>query len=272
VSDVGLGDHYRVETPERVEIDYAVAGIGSRFLAALVDAVLVFVLVTVLGVIGSIGIIAVAALASAFLGVRRGDNEFWGVVGIAAMILIWFAIIWGYFVFFELIWHGQTPGKRWLGLRVIKEGGYPVGFAEVAIRNVVRLVDFLPFYYVIGIVVMFIDGRSRRLGDLAAGTLVVKERRDLRLETLTAELERVATATVEPGAPIANLDRLTADDLALLHDYLGRRATLRRDAAAALAKRLAGSFGRRLDHDLGDESPESFLERLAAQAQPAQRS
>ena len=255
---------YRVGTPEQIGVEYPVAGIGSRFLAALVDFVVLIVLLLVIGTIGSLGM-AVLVGAVFAIGGNSPSNQSLGLIIGAFAVLVWFVMIWGYFVFFELLWHGQTPGKRWLGLRVIKEGGYPVGLPEVVIRNIVRFVDFLPFYYIVGVIVMFVDSRSRRLGDLAAGTLVVRERDDVRLESVTAELERIATATVEPGAPIPNLDRLGQEDASLLRDYLGRRTTLRREAAAALAIRLSANYVRRLEHDLGAEAPESFLERLAAQ-------
>ena len=222
-------------------------------------------------------------------------------------------MIWGYFVFFEVIWHGQTPGKRWVGLRVIKEGGYPLGFVDSVIRNVVRLADFLPAYYMLGAIVMFIDPRSRRLGDLAAGTLVVRERREFTPASLVAESPAgqgagrigrsgavgaspssealgsavpglapvdapspaVATGAADLDAsagtlgadepPIPNRSRLTPADQSLLREYLLRRPSLSAPAAAALAARLARTFARKLDYDLGDEPPEVFLARLTRQ-------
>jgi hypothetical protein len=181
------------------------------------------------------------------------------------VLLLFFAVNWGYYLFFELVWHGQTPGKRWLGLRVIKEGGYPIGFTEAAIRNLVRLVDYTLY---LGAVVMLTDRLSRRLGDLAAGTLVVKERRELSAATLGSSGVSVppgSPAVEDPGQAIPNLHRLTPADRALLREYLSRRGSLASAAATALAARLAAVFAGKLDHQLAAEPPESFLVRLARQ-------
>ncbi|MEK7327557.1 MAG: RDD family protein, partial [Chloroflexota bacterium] len=95
---------------------------------------------------------------------------------VAIFGLISFAFFWGYYILFEMLWNGQSPGKRWVGLRVIRTDGTPITLTESIIRNLVRLVDFLPAYYGVGVVTMFINEQSRRLGDLAAGTLVVHDR------------------------------------------------------------------------------------------------
>jgi hypothetical protein len=125
---------------------------------------------------------------------------------LAVYALIAFGFLWGYYIFFETLWDGQTPGKRRARLRVIRSDGLPIGFAEAAIRNLVRMVDFLPAYYGVGVVAMFVDGRSRRLGDLAAGTLVVRDKGMITLESLEKEREalmtgRLAAGTGDPGEP-----------------------------------------------------------------------
>lgn len=153
---------------------------------------------------------------------------------LAIIVALTFGVVWGYYVFFELVWHGQSPGKRWIGLRVIKEGGYPIGFADSAIRNLLRIIDFLPFDCTVGVVVMLLDRRSRRLGDLAAGTLVVKERRDLKVETLELDLDRRLEGAGAEGAAdlvgveITNADRLTPADHSLLREHFLRRQSLER--------------------------------------------
>ncbi len=266
--DPPVGDRYRVETPERIDLEYDVASLGSRLLAAMVDTMLVSLLMAVLGILGTLGLASVFGLLVAGLGL---DRRLGAALALPIILVLLFALFWGYYVFFELVWHGQSPGKRWVGLRVIKEGGYPIGFVDSAIRNLVRLVDFLPAYYVLGAMVMFIDRRSRRLGDLAAGTLVVKERRELKLESLdlpspdpTAAGEFVPFgAAAEPSIP--NLWRLTPADQSLLREYSLRRPSLSPEAAATLAVRLAGLFARKLEYDLAGESPEAFLARLSEQ-------
>ncbi|MGH2458979.1 MAG: RDD family protein [Chloroflexota bacterium] len=257
--DRSAGNRYRVETPERIDLEYDVAGIGSRFVALLLDTLILvglFVLVIVLGTFGlGLALSTVSRLA------RIGDPSIASALGYAIGILLWFLIFWGYFVFFDLAWHGQSPGKRVLGLRVVKRGGYPLGFVDSVIRNVVRLVDFLPAYYIVGVIVMFIDRYDRRLGDLAAGTLVVKERRDLKIDAVAGSPVGIATPD---GTPVLNVDRLSARDRGVLREYFARQASLAAPVAASLAAQLAEAFARKLDHDLGDEAPEAFLKRLYA--------
>ncbi len=261
----GAGDRYRIDTPERVDLDYDVASLGSRLLAALVDTLLLSVLSILFFVLGTVGLVGVGGILSAFLRTEV-DSATLGIAFLAITLFLSFLVFWGYYLFFELIWHGQSPGKRWIGLRVIREGGYPIGFSESAIRNLVRLVDFLPVYYGVGALTMFIDRRSRRLGDIAAGTLVVKERREIRLDSLG--LSRSPGAPTEPPDAVdafPNAGLLTAADQSLLREYLLRRSSLTPDAASNLAAQLASAFAARMDHDLSGEPPESFLNRLARQ-------
>ncbi|GIV94214.1 MAG: hypothetical protein KatS3mg056_2923 [Chloroflexus sp.] len=101
---------------------------------------------------------------------------------LALLAILAFVVNWGYFVFFEWIWNGQTPGKRLLRLRVLREGGRPVDIGAIVVRNLMRAIDFLPLLYGIGLVTMFVDRYHRRLGDLTAGTVVVHEAMPLTLE------------------------------------------------------------------------------------------
>lgn len=118
-----------------------------------------------------------------------------------ALGLISFVILWGYFILFETVWNGQTPGKRVMKLRVIRVDGTPITLVEALIRNLARLIDFLPVTYGIGIVTMFINSQSRRLGDLAAGTLVVFDRSEITLESLRSPTSARPPAPVTAPAP-----------------------------------------------------------------------
>jgi len=110
--------------------------------------------------------------------------------------LVSFVFLWGYYIFFEMIWNGQTPGKRLARLRVIRGDGGPIGLTESVIRNLIRLVDFLPLIYGLGVVVMFVDGKARRLGDLAAGTMVVIEQRSvLKAVTCSNSANEIVSAS-----------------------------------------------------------------------------
>ena len=159
-----MNEQLSVETPEQIDINYQKAGIGSRFYAALLDTLLLVLIILVGSYVNSIFI------------TRLGDifGKWFGAVG----GIVVFALFWGYYMVFEITTNGQSPGKLALGLRVIKEGGYPISFADSAIRNLVRVVDFLPFCYGAGLFVMLINKDWQRLGDLAAGTLVVKTSRN----------------------------------------------------------------------------------------------
>src|SRR5689334_6316118 len=151
-----MDDRYTIDTPENIEFAYDIAGIGSRFLAAIIDTLLIAVAQAI--------IFLVIGLLISTLGIR---TNFAGGVLLALGTLLSFAMLWGYYIAFELLWNGQSPGKRAIGLRVVREGGRPITFVGSAIRNLIRIVDFLPAFYGIGVVVMFIDRRARRLGDLA---------------------------------------------------------------------------------------------------------
>ena len=180
-------DTLRIDTPENVIFGYRVAGIGSRFLAAIIDSLLIVVLEVVVNA-------AVLLLARFIFRVSFAGNDDAGLAWLLGIFgLIAFAFLWGYYIFFEMLWNGQSPGKRRMGLRVLRLDGTPITLSESIIRNLVRLVDFLPAYYGVGVVVMFINSQARRLGDLAAGTVVVHDRAAVTLESLAA-------APVRPNA------------------------------------------------------------------------
>ena len=273
-------DRYRIETPEQIGLEYDIAGLGTRFLAALVDSIILWVAIAAFFCVGTFGL---SSLAEAFTG--EGDTGL--VVALALLILFVFFVFWGYYMLFETIWHGQTPGKRWTGLRVIQEGGYPIGFSHAAIRNIVRLIDFLPVYYVVGATVMLIDKRSRRLGDLLAGTIVVRERKEVTLESLGTGGAWLPTVTTHQPVPAAgtsgataavdfsglpNLHRLTPADQSLLLEYFNRRPTLTTEAASELSLRLATIYAQKLDYVPTGDVPEQFLARLARELRARQLS
>src|SRR6185295_5543407 len=182
-----MDDRYTIDTPENIEFAYDIAGIGSRFLAAIIDSFVIGAALLIVGII-----IGVITARGGFVGSAVGSL----IAAISALLS--FVILWGYYIVFDLVWNGQSLGKRAIGLRVVREGGQPITFVSSAIRNLIRIVDFLPAFYGIGVIVMFVDRRARRLGDLAAGTLVVKERRGVTLESLTVPAIALATRPGEP--------------------------------------------------------------------------
>ena len=260
-----FGERYSFDTPEQIDVSYIVAGIGSRFMAALLDTIIIGVAFLIIVIPGTFGAsMLIRLILSAFGRSSGGGLEFWVLAGTG---LLGFLVIVFYYILFEAFWHGQTLGKRRMGIRVIREGGYPLNFSTSLIRNLIRLIDFLPSYYMIGLVVVFIDPKSRRLGDLAAGTLVIKEHKDVKLEMLESDLQLPTSAMIvpedQPRLPIRDAKRLEAADRRLLREYLQRRAGLPPETAMRIAESLATAFALKLRHDLAGELPDHFLARLA---------
>ena len=246
----GLDDAYDLRTPEQIDLQYDLAGLGSRFMAMVLDTLILF------GVI--LGLAAVFGLGAALLAASMRDligryATLFAVVGVALVVLLIFALGWGYFIFFELVWNGQTPGKRAAGIRVLTARGEPVTLVHALVRNLLRLVDALPSGYMIGIVAILVTPRSQRLGDLAAGTIVVRERHDELPRPLPPLDPSLALPPHLAGA-------FTSADVLLARDYLrrapsllpARRAGLSRQIAATLRARLAAS-GQPVPPDLTDD-------------------
>ncbi len=164
---------YTVTTPEQVQIDYDIAGIGSRAVALLIDVAIIAVGDAVLG----IGGLAVANRLSLLLRATGVQNLNAYVIGLYVLAIFGWTTL--YFVLFEGLGNGRTPGKRWMRLRVVSARGERVSMFASIVRNLVRFVDFLPSGYLIGMICMLLTKRDQRLGDLAAGTIVVMERRTL---------------------------------------------------------------------------------------------
>ena len=241
-----------LETPERVDLEIDLAGVGSRSLAYIVDFILVFVVMFA----SSIALL----LSGALLGTLAV------VIWVIAIFLMW----WFYFAFFEAVWTGQTPGKRLMGLRVQKVGGYPIGWPEALIRNFLRLVDMMMMSVPIGLIVMLFTRRHQRIGDLAAGTVVVREQ-TIHIEDL-ADLGFTA-ATAADGTEAARVTggpELTLEEFELLRDFLQRRDDFDHLSRHRIGNSLAGYLRERLaeqgrlsetlrDRELEDEV---FLVRL----------
>ena len=252
MSENWLHEEYTIDTPENVSFGYEIAGIGNRFLGGLIDSLILglalFFLNIVLAVI--LEMVNVGGAAAAALG-NDADMTWAAGLVLALYALINFVIIWGYYVLFELTWNGQTPGKRWARLRVVRVNGNPVGFLDVVIRNLVRIVDFLPTGYGLGLTVMFLNSHARRLGDYAAGTIVIKERSDLTPDQLDDQQRRRAltvTATPEMQAlwqqRFPTLRRLSPTDHELIGDALTRhdQGQITAGALHRLATAIAGKL------------------------------
>ena len=236
LGSTNLDGKLTVETPEQVGIEFELAGAGSRFLAALID--LLCMLVFLVGAI----VAAISALSGREpvlkkMGENAARSESWtnGLSAAATILLLLavFLVQWGYYIICEMLMKGASPGKRALGLRVIRDTGVPIGFTQSLLRNLVRIVDFLPWGYGVGLVTMFASPRAQRLGDLAAGTLVV------RVEAAGAAPPAL------PGAP-AGVGRLSARERNLISQFLGRARSLDPEARDRLAHTIAAPLRARL--------------------------
>jgi len=254
-----LDDELLIETPERVELHYVLANVGNRFLAAFIDHLIqALVILTVFIIVGSF-ISGWGALFSI------------GEWAAALLVLAFFAIIWGYFVLFETFWSGQTPGKRIMGLRVIREDGRPVRFFEAFVRNILRLViDFQPIpSFAVGVVSTIFSEKSKRVGDYVAGTVVVKERSleapsfDEVIKISEIEEKKLGRTGAEPFRIDARL--LNVSEVRAMEAFLSRRFDLPEPKRSALAGQIAGSLAVRLSIPNIPIPPEAVLEEIDRQ-------
>jgi uncharacterized RDD family membrane protein YckC len=257
---VATEDTLIIETPERVALHFALASIGNRFLACLIDHAMQALTIVLMG-------IAFFALASYSIFSDELTSAPKWVYAVA--ILVIFLIISGYFAFFEWLWNGQTPGKRWLKLRVIREDGRPVTFWEAAVRNLLRSFDMMPApFYSIGLISVFSTARDQRVGDLVAGTVVVRER-----EAEAPAFAQVFAAAVSDAAlrrsfkPVeftADLSGLTESEIQVVETFLRRRWDLEDIPRQWMAWRvsLPIMYKIRPAYDLPSFTYEGFLEEL----------
>jgi uncharacterized RDD family membrane protein YckC len=264
--DLG-SDQLSIETPELVAIEMPLAGIGSRFIALLVDYLI--------WAAGMLVLIFFGSLILPALGVFSRLSEQWAV---ASVIFIVFLVQWGYFTLFEALWNGRTPGKRIARIRVIQRSGRAIGLFESMARNLLRYIDQIPFpLHAVGVVCMFVTRQHQRLGDLAAGTLVVRDREEetslwgeTGARSLTASIFQPAAPAPEPHTavtlPSDGIARLSPADLEVLEGFFSRRLDMALPTREALAQRIAAA----IQAKSGLEPPpntsiETFLEAIARQ-------
>ncbi len=245
-----LRQHHGVETPEHVEVRLELAGVGSRVAAALLDTILAYLSLLLLILVGS------------DVGDVGGAGGGWVT---AVFILLLFALIWGYFAAFEAWNGGRTPGKQALGIRVVMDTGQPVTAGAAVVRNLVRLLDcYFPFLPVLpALLLMFLNKSNKRLGDMAAGTIVVRDRpTDWVLGAVSPAPPQ--EEPVETGPP-----ELSEDEFRLLDRFLGRlnelNAAVQVRITTELARRLEGRIPRRTD------DAQAYLVQVFAEEQQKRR-
>ena len=267
---VELRDQLSIETPELISIDLPLAGVGSRCLALVIDYV-------IQGVAATIGVLFLAFLSTMWSGVTRPAHPSAGYqlgekVGVAIAIAIPFLLHWGYFTLFEAFWNGQTPGKRMTRLRVIQQSGRALGLFESMGRNLIRFVDMLPALYAVGAICVFVSRRQQRLGDMAAGTLVVHSSPVIAPLVPAGSRTFTAAAMERPAEPqpmrtnnVIALDavsRLHREDLQVMENFLERRLDLPLDVRAKLAEKLCLRMAAKMQMEKPAMSDETFLESL----------
>ena len=217
-------DHrVKIITPESVQLSFETAGIGSRFIALLLDTLI------------QVGIVLIA-----LFGMMAAGISFEGIFTsafswyTAVLIIVLFMTFVGYFFFFEMIFRGQTPGKKVMKIRVIKSNGQPLTFTGSILRNIFRLADMFPGFYGIGIIVMFISPQSKRIGDYVGGTIVVKE--------YTHKVPFNIGHAAKEAEQTVNMYPLSDEEYRLIKSFLERKDQLLPEKRMQLAYKLSKRF------------------------------
>lgn len=237
-----IGTGLRVDSPEGVSFTYELASLAERGKAYMVD------LLIRAGVLLVMGVLFVLLLGPAIF------------AGIGLWLILYFVIEWGYYVLFEMLWDGQSPGKRVFGLRVVKTAGHPIGFYDSVLRNLLRAADGLPFTYAVGVVATMVTRNFQRLGDLAADTVVVHEQKawyGLREPRIEPQLMDAASLR---GVVLSNRERR------LLQEFVLRKDRLHPDRREQLAEILAHAYARRLRLPVEGSATDLLVRLHAAQS------
>jgi uncharacterized RDD family membrane protein YckC len=266
-------DQLTIHTPEQVAIRFPVAGLGSRFLAIFADSML-----QAAAWIGLFVILLLIASSApkTHTGELSHNGEKWLIAGV---ILFNFLMYWGYFTLFEAFWNGQTPGKKLFKIRVIQDSGRQITLFESMTRNLIRIIDYLPGFYLVGVIAMLCNPRHQRLGDLAAGTLVIHERasesplwdgsgaRTFTAASFSANQTTVSVAASTPALftlPADAVARLSSHELQVIERFFSRMLDMDLATRAQLARRLLTQMEAKMQWSTpADVNPERVLEAIA---------
>lgn len=267
-----------IETPERVPLAFALASIGNRFLAVAIDHFIQYFTIFIV----AYTFLSLSGFGDAFKGSSAGElfaeMPKWTI---AILIIALFLIFAGYFVVFEWLWNGQTPGKRLLKLRVIREDGRPITLWEALARNLLRIFDAVPGFilpvYSIGLITIFLSGRDQRVGDIFAGTVVIRERTDdapTFAETFSNSIADAALRRVQKQAIFqADIREITESEIEVVESFLRRRWDLTERQRVWMAWRVALPLMYKIkpNYDLENFTYEGFLEELVHRFNSKQR-
>lgn len=260
-----------IETPERVELEFSLASIGNRFMAVGIDHFIQFLSIFLAAWI-------MAWIASGSSSALFEDSPKWVT---AIMILVVFVLFASYFAVFEWLWNGQTPGKRLMKLRVVREDGRPLTLWEAIVRNLLRIADAAPGFvipiYSVGLITIFLNARDQRLGDIFAGTVVIRERIDEAptfADTFTKRIADPALTRVQkPVTFTADISKITEDEIEVAEIFLRRRWDLTDRQRLWMAWRIALPMMYKLKPRYSeiDFTYEGFLEELLARFEARQK-
>ncbi len=248
-----MSRYIQIVTPENIEIEYELAGIGSRFTAALIDHLLILLCVIVIWTVGYT-VVLIQMSANVF-----GDAPLWTQ---AVLTILSFVTIVTFPIVFELRGNGQSPGKKVSGLRVIRDGGYPIEPQSSIIRNVVRIADIMPGGYGVGLITLFFSSQNKRLGDIAAGTIVIKDRISGDVGTSSSAISSPAADTYL--AYIKSIDGITEDQFSLIRKFLLRVQLMDKDEAAVLAQHICYPILPKIGINFQVSHPHHYLDILEA--------
>ena len=267
-----------IETPERVQLEFALASIGNRFLAVAIDHFIqylsIFLIAWLLISFSNLGSSAVVDAPEQFF----SDMPKWTL---AILIIAIFIVFAAYFILFEWLWNGQTPGKRLLKLRVIREDGRPLTLWEAVARNLLRICDAIPGFvlpvYSVGLIAIFLSDRDQRLGDIFAGTVVIRERTDEAptfADTFSNPVSDIAFSRVQKRIETnANVSNLTENEVEVVESFLRRRWDLTERQRLWMAWRIALPLMYKLkpNYEMTDFTYEGFLEEILHRFHAKQR-
>lgn len=246
-------DKLIIDTPEQVQLEMPLAGIGSRFMAIFVDSLIQFVVVIFLFLIFAILGIGVASLPEL------------GKWAVAIYIFAFFLLYWGYFAIFEALWKGQTPGKRHAAIKVIRDSGRDITAKEAIARNLLRSVDLLPGMYAVGILAIFLSPQKKRLGDYVAGTVVVHDRQPEESQPFWNT--RDDDTTTFPG-----IENVAPEEIQMIETFLLRRLDLPPSVRQQSARRIADHLLTKIQvQDEQKRDLENFLELVVRQFRKSAR-
>lgn len=266
-----------IETPERVQLEFALASIGSRFLAVAIDHFIQYfslILITWF----MLSLLGVGSLETASPDQLFSEMPKWTV---AVLIIVLFLVFAGYFILFEWLWNGQTPGKRLLRLRVIRDDGRPLTLWEAIARNLLRICDAAPGFvlpvYSVGLIVIFASSRDQRVGDIFAGTVVIREQSEQAptfADTFSIRLTDAAFVRVQKPVRITlNVSTLSEGEVEVVESFLRRRWDLAERQRLWMAWRIALPLMYKLKpaYEIDDFTYEGFLEELLHRFHAKQR-